>query len=161
MNPTAAAPSPTRAGLPALLLPEEALLRMADSARTAYPLEGCGFLIGARKRTCHQVVRVEPVRNAHPSAPESAYQIAPEDYLAADRAARGSGLEILGIYHSHPEGDSRPSGRDLVEALPGWSYVILSIRGGEPGDLESWCLDPDGSRFQRQDLTWEVAEDFA
>jgi proteasome lid subunit RPN8/RPN11 len=134
---------------------------LAERARAAYPLECCGFLIGRRHEKCHQVVRVEPVRNAHPSAPESSYLIAPEDCLVAELAARRSDLEILGFYHSHPEGDSRPSSRDLQEALPACSYVILSVRGGEPGDPEAWCLSPDRSRFRSQALTGEAVEDFA
>jgi proteasome lid subunit RPN8/RPN11 len=87
--------------------------------------------------------------------------IAPETYLEADRTARRSGLEILGFYHSHPEGDSRPSDQDRQEALPGCSYVIVSVRGGEPGDLGSWTLGPDGCRFLPQALTDKSAGNLA
>jgi proteasome lid subunit RPN8/RPN11 len=43
------------------------------------------------------------------------------------RAAR---LELLGIYHSHPEGENKPSPTDIARAFyPDAAYFIISVRG--------------------------------
>lgn len=40
---------------------------------------------------------------------------------------RAAGLELLGIYHSHPTGENRPSARDIEFAYyPETPYFILS-----------------------------------
>jgi proteasome lid subunit RPN8/RPN11 len=51
--------------------------------------------------------------------PTRAYEVSAEALLAAH--ARG---EIIGIFHSHPNGDTRPSARDEAQAQIGWLYVI-------------------------------------
>lgn len=39
------------------------------------------------------------------------------------------GLELLGIYHSHPNSDNQPSARDIERAYyPDAVYLILSTR---------------------------------
>jgi len=42
---------------------------------------------------------------------------------------REAGLEFMGIYHSHPRGDNKPSARDIDQAYyPGVAYFILTPR---------------------------------
>ena len=58
-----------------------------------------------------------------------AYEIAPRSYSASIREIRAAGLELLGIYHSHPNGDNQPSPRDVERAYyPDAAYFILSPR---------------------------------
>ena len=65
-------------------------------------------------------------------------------FLAADQAARDQGLEIVGIWHSHPDHPAEPSVTDLASAWGGWSYLIASISLKGMQDLRSWRLH-DGS----------------
>src|SRR5262249_24429141 len=78
------------------------------------------------------------------------YLIAPEQFLTADRAARGAGLEVIGFFHSHPDHPPRPSAFDLEHAWPYYSYLIVSVRRGEAGEARSWRLAEDRSRFEEE-----------
>ena len=62
------------------------------------------------------------------------------------------GMELVGIYHTHPEHPAVPSDFDRDAAWPEWSYVILSVRSGEPAELRSWALVEEGGRFEEEDV---------
>ena len=59
------------------------------------------------------------------------YRLDPGDLAAAVTAARAREDDLLGFYHSHPEGPVTPSPTDLREAWPGHAYVIVAA-----GDVE-------------------------
>jgi proteasome lid subunit RPN8/RPN11 len=63
----------------------------------------------------------------------------------------------VGFYHSHPDVEARPSAFDRDHAWSGYSYVIVSVRGGVPRETRSWELRPDRSAFDEEGLF--VAED--
>ena len=57
------------------------------------------------------------------------YAIAPKELFRSMREIREAGLEFMGIYHSHPTGDNKPSTRDIDQAYyPDIAYFILSPR---------------------------------
>jgi proteasome lid subunit RPN8/RPN11 len=74
----------------------------------------------------------------------------PKDLLQADLEARQAGLEVLGIWHSHPEHPALPSLRDEKFAWSGWSYVILSLGPKEP-EIRSWRWT--GKEFLEEELS--------
>jgi len=116
-----------------------------------YPEECCGFLLGAVGEQGNQVTALQPVENRQVENRRRRYVITPPDYLAAERTARRQGLDIVGIYHSHPDHPARPSATDLAEAtFPGYTYVIVSVREGRGEDLTAWSLAPDRSRFDAE-----------
>ena len=93
-----------------------------ESARSAPSVESCGLLAGRDS----VITRTFPARNAaiHPT---TAYEIAPEELFRLMREIRANGLELLGIYHSHPAGNNAPSERDIARAYyPDAAYFILS-----------------------------------
>ncbi|PZV11076.1 MAG: metal-dependent protease of the PAD1/JAB1 superfamily [Leptolyngbya sp.] len=77
------------------------------------------------------------------------YYIDPADLLRVQKSARDRGLEIVGIYHSHPDHPAVPSECDRALAWPVYSYVIVSVVQGRVADLKSWRLD-DQHRFQSE-----------
>ncbi len=80
------------------------------------------------------------------------YEIDPREFLAAEKELSGTGYEILGFYHSHPNHPAEPSEFDRSRAWPWYSYVILSIVDREPADLRAWNLDGETSLFQADSL---------
>ena len=68
---------------------------------------------------------------AREDSPRNRYLISPRDLLEAEKAARALGLDIVGVYHSHPDHPARPSEFDREHAFPWYSYIIVSVRGGE------------------------------
>ena len=119
--------------------------------QATYPEECCGFLLGYTTAKDNHVVAASPVENRRVENRERRYSITPHDYHAADRFARQQGLDIVGFYHSHPDHPARPSPTDLAEAtFSGYTYVIVSIRDGQPADLTAWSLTPDRSQFDAE-----------
>lgn len=104
-------------------------------AEDCMPNESCALLLG-RGRT---VSRVLPARNAAASA--VSFEIPPDLLLDAYRTADLEGLEVMGIFHSHPCSRAYPSKKDqtFMELNP----VPWLIYSGSAGDLRAYVLDPD------------------
>lgn len=107
----------------------------------AYPGECCGLLAGL-SGPIKEVQRLVPMENRRTDDPHR-YLISPEDLRWATSELERSGLEILGIYHSHPDHPAAPSRFDLEHAWPWYSYVILRVAEGNAAELTSWELDDD------------------
>jgi proteasome lid subunit RPN8/RPN11 len=94
-----------------------------DHARQDAPNECCGMLVGSLDEVDASV----PARNIAPT-PATRYEIDPREHIALNRALRGSGREVVGVYHSHPHGPNRPSKSDITEAFyPQFVYLIASL----------------------------------
>ena len=72
---------------------------LLEEAARAQPHECCGLLLGQGAR----VNQVVPAANVHPM-PRDHFEIDPQALIAAHRAARSGGPQVLGYYHSHPNG---------------------------------------------------------
>lgn len=118
----------------------------------AYPEEGCGVLLGAEREGAREVVRILALENHWEEGRATRYTIAPEQFLRAERESRASGLDVLGIFHSHPDHPARPSAFDLEHAWPYYSYVIVSVARGRVADQTSWRLREDRSGFDPETL---------
>lgn len=125
---------------------------MHEHLRRAYPEEGCGVLLGRERGGDREVARVVALDNARDGARERRYRIAPEQLLAADRAARAAALDVLGIFHSHPDHPAEPSEFDRENAWPWYSYVIVSVRNGEVADQRCWRLRDDRGGFDAEPI---------
>jgi proteasome lid subunit RPN8/RPN11 len=100
--------------------------QIVAQAQAGFPYEICGFL-GGIALEYGQVIR--PATNIA-TQPQVAYNIAPEETLAALLAWERSGYKITGIYHSHPNYPAVPSNTDLKLAdLADVCYLIISVRG--------------------------------
>ena len=76
--------------------------------------------------------------------------ITPQDMIKAEDIADGLDLEIIGIFHSHPDHPARPSEFDRDSALPWYSYLITSVRKQIAQESRSWRLTED--RTFREEL---------
>jgi proteasome lid subunit RPN8/RPN11 len=113
-----------------LELPRAVRDRLVAHCLRALPLEGCGLLVGDAERD-GVVADAVPTRNAAASAVR--YALAPDEHLAADRAARAQGSEVIGAFHSHTHTEAFPSPTDVAAAVdPGWHWVIVSLRLADP-----------------------------
>jgi len=83
---------------------------LAEAAR-AHPAECCGLLLGQGQH----VALAQPAANVHPQ-PERHFEIDPQALVDAFRAARAGGPQVIGYYHSHPNGHPLPSASDCEHA---------------------------------------------
>ena len=95
------------------------------------------------------VERARSARNLVASAHDR-YELDPADHLAAEDEARALGLEVVGVWHSHPDRPALPSETDRRRAWPGWSYVIVAVASGKAAELRSWRLE--GDRFAEEEV---------
>lgn len=58
-----------------------------------------------------------------------------------EREIEGSGLEIVGFYHSHPDYEAVPSREDAENMVPGLVYVIISVTGEGVVDIRNYKND--------------------
>ncbi|MBU2589012.1 MAG: M67 family metallopeptidase [Alphaproteobacteria bacterium] len=103
----------------------EALAAMRATAVAAHPLEACGLLLGAGAR----ITEARETANVH-RAPATHFEIDPQALIDAHRAARDGGLQVLGYYHSHPNGAPEPSATDRAMAAHD-GHIWAIIAGGE------------------------------
>lgn len=124
---------------------------LARHAESCYPNEACALLVGRSENDVRTVSEVVIVANAwQPSQwPDEAghsqrdrYLIAPRDIAQTDRAAHQRGLDLIGVFHSHPDHPSHPSATDLAQAWPEMSYLIAAVYAGRAISLQSWTIAP-------------------
>ena len=124
-------------------------------AERIYPNECCGAMLGHKQGDRKTVTEAIPLENAFEGGQADRYEIKPEDLLAADRAAREHGLDLIGIFHSHPDCDAYFSSTDLQNSCPWYSFLVLSIKNGKFDHGNSFIPDLDQTRADREELTWQ------
>jgi len=131
---------------------------MVAHARESYPNECCGAMLGVVHedvnrggKTVRAAMRLE---NAFAGAQATRYELRPEDLLAADKAAREHQMDLIGIYHSHPDCDAYFSKTDLQNSCPWYSFVVLSIQKGEFHHANSWLPNVDQTEAAKEELIY-------
>lgn len=123
-----------------------------EHAREAYPEECAGLLVGMDVGETKVVVDVWRADNTHEGERGRRFLIDPKRYMDLEERARERDMDVLGIYHSHPDHPAEPSEYDREHALPGWSYIIASVSGDEIKETNSWVLHHDRSGYEREPL---------
>jgi proteasome lid subunit RPN8/RPN11 len=113
------------------------LHRLGHFARSAYPHEACGVCVGQRQPEGHNVLSVHPIQNLSRDK-RIAFEMDVEELLKVECHARHSGLELVGFWHSHPDGPARPSPRDVSFAWNGYSHTIIGVSARGAIEVKSW-----------------------
>ncbi len=103
-----------------LILQKEHFDEMVRIVSAQSPLEACGLLVGRAGR----VESVLPVTNAEESP--ARFRMDPIEQLRAFEWIESRGLELVGIFHSHPAGPRTVSPTDIAEAAYAVVHVVLS-----------------------------------
>ncbi|MGL4619680.1 M67 family metallopeptidase [Chroococcidiopsis sp.] len=149
----------------------EHLRLICSHAESTYPHECCGLLLG--KLSQNDKILVEAIATENVWNPTAAadfqaiepnlnlgtqkntyYTIAPEVMLKVQKEARDRQLDIIGVYHSHPNHPAIPSEFDRLCAWQTYSYIIVSVLQGKAGEVLSWSLD-DNHQFQPEEIVVE------
>ena len=133
----------------ALRLPPALRSEIEQWASASYPAEACGLLLGHRVEARAVVTEVRLARNLNVERARDRYELDPVDWLAAENDAHARGLEVVGIWHSHPDRPAQPSETDRTGAWAGWSHVIVSVSSAGAQEVRSFRLvqgDDDAQR---------------
>ena len=128
---------------------------MVAHARSTFPNECCGAMLGGTDGENRHVSEAVPLENAFTGVQHERYELRPEDLLKADREARSRGLDLVGIFHSHPDCDAYFSETDLKNSCPWYSFVVLSIKQGEFDHARSFLPNPDQTEAAEEVLQYE------
>jgi proteasome lid subunit RPN8/RPN11 len=123
---------------------------LADAAN-AFPDECCGFFFGEEAGDDRIITVVRPVINAKEGDKRRRFEISAKDYLAAEQFADTNQLQLLGVYHSHPNHPAAPSEHDRVAAQPWFSYIIVSVLEGKTDAVRSWRLNEE-QQFEEETI---------
>jgi len=125
----------TSSGRTELEVVGDALTTMRAASRAAHPREACGLLLGEGARIAAAI----ETANVHP-APATHFEIDPQALIDAHRVARAGGAQVVGYFHSHPNGASAPSATD--RACAAHDGRVWAIIAGE--QVQFWRDGDDG-----------------
>lgn len=134
-----------------LHMPQTVYDEIIAHAKDSYPNECCGVLVGGcykgrRVFECHRVTNINIDRAM------DRYVIDPKELNLIDKMSRVQGMDIVGFYHSHPDHPAKPSETDREWGQPGYSYVIVSVKGGKEVQVRSWSFDHESEPFSEEKL---------
>ena len=108
---------------------------MVEHAEQEAPLECCGLLMGQAGR----ITRIRRMQNLARSPIR--YEMVPRELFQFFKDLRASGLDHLGIYHSHPSSPAFPSATDISQAFyPDCTYVILSLLAPDSPSVRAFSI---------------------
>ena len=123
-------------------------------AERTYPNECCGVMLGHVQGDRKVVTEATPLENAYAGQQNERYELRPDDLQQADREARARGLDLIGIFHSHPDCDAYFSETDLKNSCPWYSFVVLSIQRGKFDHAHSFLPDLEQTAAEQEELKW-------
>jgi len=130
-----------------------ALQHMQEIAVAGYPNEICGLLLGSIHSEGWLIHEARQVKNINTERAADRFQLDPEGYQAIDREIRNSDIEIIGVFHSHPDCPAKPSPTDLSSAWEGFLYPIISICDGKVANIHCWEPSDISGKFHPVDMS--------
>ena len=137
-----------------LTIPSETLQALESHGVASYPNEGAGLLLGTadgdRRKT---VVDILPLANRWEADEQyHRFLLAPQDMLHGETEAARRGLDVIGVFHSHPDHPAEPSGFDRDWAWPWYSYIITTVEKDRAVRSRSWLLKEDRSGYDEEEI---------
>ena len=122
-----------------LKIPAEIFEQMVAQAKAEAPIEACGILAGKDGAA----EKLYKMTNADQSSDH--FMMEPKEQFKVVKDIRAAGLEMLAIYHSHPETPARPSAEDIRFAFtPNVIYVIVSLQDTNAAAVKGFLIE-DGN----------------
>lgn len=113
--------------------------QMVAQAKAETPVEACGILAG-RDNKVEKLYKMTNVDNS-----SDHFMMEPAEQFKVVKDIRSAGLEMLAIYHSHPDSPARPSDEDIRLALtPDVIYVIVSLQNSNRPAVKGFLIE-DGN----------------
>jgi proteasome lid subunit RPN8/RPN11 len=137
-----------------LTISAETLKALEAHGESAYPAEGAGLLFGTNNGDGNKTVAdILPLANRWEAEEQyHRFLITPPDMLRGEQAAARRGLDVIGVFHSHPDHPAEPSGFDRDWALPFYSYIITTVEKGAATRSRSWLLKEDRSAYDEETI---------
>ncbi len=139
---------------PSIYFTAESWRRLQLEAEKAYPFEGCGLLFGplaSEKRVKKVVVLRNILRDQGRGRFD--FSFSPKEFMEAQKAADSEKLDLVGLYHTHPDHPPRPSPTDESQPmLAGWINIIAAVHGGKFKEAKAWWREDEIQPFEETSL---------
>ena len=113
---------------------------LSRQALAESPAECCGLLVGHYKGATVEITAIHKSENLATDK-LSGFEVDFRLRLRLEEELISGPDQIIGHYHSHPNGNSKPSGKDLAHAAePGHIWLILAVDGVGAVDLSTWLM---------------------
>ena len=124
-----------------ILLNQKQVDTLIQHSEKAGLSESCAMLLGTHGDQQWNVKEVFLTRNAHTNS-ETSFIITPEELLQGYKLAEEKQLELVGIFHSHPNSAASPSNLDkkFMKVNGDVPWIIFS---GINTDLRAFILEQD------------------
>ena len=93
-----------------IILSDENKQELVKYAESEKPYESCAILIGNENESNWIVKKLFLTENIEKS--RVTFTISPDEEFRVDQIAKESKMEIVGVFHSHPESEAHPSVTD-------------------------------------------------
>lgn len=134
-----------------LRISESLLKQIHDHGESNYPEEGAGLILGLVGEESRSAEKLLPLANQFEvSARHNRYLIEPKEMMTAEIRAEELGLDIIGVFHSHPDHPAVPSEFDRERALPWFSYIITRVESTGSCESRSWRLSDNRQFLEEQ-----------
>lgn len=107
--------------------PEDVLF-ILEELESNYPFEACGVIVGIHEKDVVSVKRTVPVNNSRRT--QRSFELDPMEFYRVWDDAEKDSMDVVGVYHTHPDGLARPSYWDrksMENSPPIW--IIAGIDG--------------------------------
>ncbi|MBC7830385.1 MAG: M67 family metallopeptidase [Chitinophagaceae bacterium] len=129
---------------------------MIRDGLNTFPDECCGFFYGEEDSVGNRIVKeILVVNNTKEGDRRRRFEISPKDYLRGEQFASQRNLQLLGVYHSHPNHPAIPSEQDRIAAQPYFSYIIISVLDNNTTHMRSWRLN-DSFQFEEEEINSNI-----
>ena len=99
-----------------------------DELEANRPFEACGVLVGGEEGDVVNVQRAVPVKNSKRT--ERSFELDPTEFYNVWSDVEKEGLDIVGVYHTHPSSPAKPSAWDKETMQDAYGiWVIAGIDG--------------------------------
>ncbi len=135
---------------PSISFTADAWSTLQKVAEEAYPFEGCGLLVGPLDKE-KKVTRIVTMKNVLRDEGRGRFDFSfsPQEFVQHQMAIERDNLDVVGIYHTHPDHPPRPSKTDESQPmLSGWINVIASVHGGKFKEAKAWWRDDEKVPFE-------------
>ncbi len=105
-------------------------------ADAAAPREACGVLFGYRIGDDFEVRYASHGRNV--ATDPRRFQLDPGHYVHCVDESIATGVDIVGVWHSHPDSGAVPSDQDREAAWPEHLHLIVGPAARHPARVRAW-----------------------
>ncbi|MGQ9788576.1 MAG: Mov34/MPN/PAD-1 family protein [Candidatus Hadarchaeaceae archaeon] len=124
--------------------------KIDDHALETYPCECVGLMVGTSNKEIFEISEVIKAKNTLNSP--VAFEADPQFVYEVSKDAENRGLQLIGIYHSHPNLHAYVSARD-AKFMKFWGHLVWLILGmSQEKIIERKAFTMRGEKVQNVDL---------